>query len=372
MSAAARVFAYETARVRVEADDPTLDGLAACVAPQFEVEAAGGDAPRCVALRQDPARHAALRTRGPAPGGERIDCFAMDGRVIAHPRWSAPTGVTAYDEEFDVFYVSRPGRVEVVADGTRPWSRVALFRVLRELVATGCHAAGHLMVHAAAFVADGRGAIVVGAKRAGKTSLLAHALAHPAVRFLANDRAVVADVVAGAPSVRGIPTIVRVRPEMARLFPEVFRDCSRDPDQACRSRAEALARPRREMPADAPLVLSPPQFVALFAATQAAVAPLFAVAFPHVDTATAGLTVRALGAEEAGARLHAALFPAPPPSGLAALVAGASPVPPAAADAIARRCRQLAERVRCVECRLGPDAYAADPGARRLVKDLLG
>ncbi len=368
---ASRVFAYETTRVRVEADESALDWLGECVAPQFEVEAAGPDESLHVALRNDPARHAALRARGPSPGGERIDCFAMDGRVIAHPRWSAPTGVTAFDEEFHVFYVAGPGRVEVVTDGTRPWSRVALFRVLREVVTTGCHTAGHLMVHAAAFVADGRGAIVVGAKRAGKTSLLAHALAHPAVRFLANDRAVVADG-GEAPTVRGIPTIVRVRADMARFFPEVFRDCSRDPDQACWSRAEALGRPRREMPADAAVVLSPPQFVALFAAEQAAAAPLSAVAFPQVDTATTGLSVRVLAPDEAGTRLHAALFPAPPPAGLAAAVAGALPARPAATDALAQRCRRLAERVRCVECRLGPDAYAADPGARRLVEGLLG
>lgn len=33
---------------------------------------------------------------------------------------------------------------------------------------------------------------------------------------------------------------------------------------------------------------------------------------------------------------------------------------------------RLAERGRCAECRLGPDAYAADPGARRLVEGLFG
>lgn len=366
-----RVFAYDTARVRVEADDPALDWLAECVTPHFAVEGAGAGAPLRVALRTDPPRHAALLARGPAPEGGRIDCFAMDGRVIAHPRWSAPTGATAYDEEFHVFYVAGPDGVEVVADGSRPWSRVALFRVLREVAAAGCHAAARLTVHAAAFVADGRAAILVGGKRAGKTTLLAHALAHPAARFLANDRAVVADG-EDPPAVRGMPTIVRLRPEMARFFPEVFRDGSRDPDQACWSRAEVLARPRRRMSEDAPVVLSPPQFVALFAAGQAGVAPLHAVAFPQVDAATLGHRVRALEPEEAGARLHAALLPAPPATGLLGAFGSAPPSRPAGADALADRCRRLAERVRCVECRLGPDAYATDPGARRLVEGLLG
>ena len=364
-----RLFTYEAIRVRVEADDPeSLDWLAECVTPHFHVEVGGADAPTHVALRQDPARHAALSARGPAPDGERIACFALDDRVVAHPRWSGSPGPIVFDEEFRVFYVADGlGRVEIVADGTRPWSRVALFRVLREVVTTACHGADRLMVHAAALVADGRGVVLVGPKRAGKTSLLAHALAHPAVRFLANDRAVVADG-GDAPAVRGMPTIVRVRPDMARFFPGPLRGCPRDPDQACLSRAEARERRLREMPPEAPLVLNPAQFVALFGVEQAAVAPLRVVVFPRVTAEAAGLDVRALAPDEAAARLHAALFPVPTGTSLAAAVASAAPARPAAPGEIARRCRRLAERVRCVECRLGPDAYADDPGARRLVE----
>jgi len=366
-----RVFAYETSRVRVEADDAaTLDWLAECVTPHFQVEAGGGDAPTHVALRQDPARHAALCTRGPAPDVERMACFAFDGRVVAHPRWSGSPGLTVFDEEFHVFYVADgPGRVEIVADGTRPWARVALFRVLREVVTTACHGADRLMVHAAGLVADGRGVILVGPKRAGKTSLLAHALTHPDVRFLANDRAVVADG-GDTPVVRGMPTIVRVRADMARFFPGPFRACSRDPDQACWSRAEARARQPREMPGEAPVVLSPAQFVTLFGVEQATVAPLRVVVFPRVSAEAAGLDVRALAPDEAAARLHASLFPVPAGPSLAAAVASGPPARAAAPEEIARRCRQLVERVRAVECRLGPDAYAADPGARRLVEAL--
>jgi hypothetical protein len=114
--------------------------------------------------------------------------------------------------------------------------------------------------------------------------------------------------------------------------------------------------------------LSPAQFAAAFGKPQVPAAPLHTLVFPRLEGEADALEVSDLAAPEAGRRLRAALFRAgrEAPDGEAFALGPSAPAAPAPEPAA--RCRRLAERVRCVECRLGPAAYAGDPGAKRFVE----
>jgi hypothetical protein len=91
---------------------------------------------------------------------------------------------------------------------------------VRELAANRAQRTGGLLLHAAAFAAGDQGIVVAGPKRAGKTTLLLHALSAASARYVSNDRVLVtAD--RGRAIARGVPTIVRVRRGALDRFPAV-------------------------------------------------------------------------------------------------------------------------------------------------------
>jgi len=363
---ATRVLRFGNGSVRVETDAPgDLGWLAECLTPQFCI-AHDGRHDAVVTLSRDGRRHRELLARGPAPEGARVVCFALDSRTVSHPRWGDPDGTsTAFDEEYRVFYVIDGRRVDIVADRASPWLRVALLRVVREIIMARCARDGWLAVHGAAAIAGGRAVVIAGPKHAGKTSLLVHALTHPGVALAANDRVMVADG-EDPISVRGMPTLVKVRAGTTRLFPRPFATWNGHPDRACLTIEEAARDVRPSGGPDAPLLLSPAQFAAAFGKPQVPAAPLHALVFPRLDGEGDALEVTDLAAPEAERRLQAALFRAgcePPEDQAFAFGAAAT-----GTAGLAARCRRLAERVRCVECRLGPAAYAGDPEAKRFVE----
>lgn len=363
---ASRVLRFGSGSVRVETDAPRdLDWLAECLTPQFDI-AHDGAHDAVVTLSRDGGKHRELLARGPASEGIRVVCFALDSRTVSHPRWDGPAGTsTVFDEEYRVFYVIDGRRVDVVADGASPWVRVALLRVVREIIMARCAREGWLAVHAAAAVAGGRAVVIAGPKHAGKTSLLVHALTHPGAALAANDRVMVADG-ADLITIRGLPTLVNVRAGTTRLVPRPFATWNGHPDHACLTIEEAARDLRPRAGPDAPLLLSPAQFAAAFGKPQVPAARLHALVFPRLDGEGDALEVTDLAASEAERRLQAALFRA----GCEPLEDEAFAFGAAATDRVglAARCRRLAERVRCVECRLGPAAYAGDPGAKRFLE----
>ena len=69
-----------------------------------------------------------------------------------------------------------------------PTARVALMRVVREYAMLYATQAGWLILHAAAVCVGGDAFVIAGPKRAGKTTLLLHALRNEQGAYVSNDR----------------------------------------------------------------------------------------------------------------------------------------------------------------------------------------
>jgi hypothetical protein len=96
-----------------------------------------------------------------------------------------------FDEELGAFYrrsQGDPAVVEIVAARDRAETRLALLRVVREYAMLYAARAGWLILHAAAVDFGDYGLVIAGPKRAGKTTLLLHALRNERGRYVSNDR----------------------------------------------------------------------------------------------------------------------------------------------------------------------------------------
>lgn len=326
--------------------------LEANLRPSF---AAGSPHDHCVRVTfvRDGAAHARLSRGGPVAGREPVPCFAMDGGVVAHPKWRGAGGGTIIrDGEFDVFYrVADDGAgIRVVAPRGRPWARVATLRVVREVLSGALRRGGGAVLHAAGFCVGARGILLAGPKGAGKTSLLAHALSDPRTALLANDRSAIRPSAQGY-LVQGVPTIVHVRVgTFERLGLEPMED-SLVP--ACDGPAEG--RRGAGMPTRSPgggLVMSPAQFAAALGTSRSGGASVAAILFPRIHDGPGGIVLRRL---EVGGAIG--LLEAARPFAGATIFAGrdgADPAPMAA----------LAAAVPCLRCDIGADAYRTIEPAR--------
>lgn len=292
--------------IRVETDDRAdLEWLEENLAPGFS-SAAGGPATRLVTKVVDPARYRALLDRGAAFPGTKVTCFGFDGHGGACTVWNV-TPATLYDDEIDVFYqLDLEGtRVVVVAPSPRPSMRIALLRLVREYATHHLAAEEAVQLHAAALGHDDRGMLIVGPKRAGKTSLLIHGLGEPGSMFIANDRAIVSRDARDGWRLGGMPTVISIRPGTVELLPRPGFSAARR-WSARMTLSEALAATVDGPPASAaqPLSLSPRQLCHALGVGRVESAPLRAIVFPRVDAGREGLHVERLEADEAGQRLR--------------------------------------------------------------------
>ena len=302
-------FSLAGLTIRVEtADSSDLEWLEENLTPSFC--AAVAEQPlRVVTKIVDPGRHRALLEHGPASPLQQVTCFGFDGHGGACTRWkSAPT--TLYDDELGVFYeLNEEGsRVEVIAPSSRPSTRIALLRLVREFATHHLASQGAVQIHAAALEHNGRGILIVGPKRAGKTSLLIHCLSEAGSLFIANDRAVMSSDSRLGWRLGGMPTVISIRPgTVALLHRPGFLAASRW--SARMTLTEALT-PADGPPASAPcqLSISPRQFCHAVAADRVASAPLRAIVFPRVDTGREGLHFSRLSADSVGKRLRSHLL----------------------------------------------------------------
>jgi hypothetical protein len=249
----------------------------------------------------------------------------------------------------------------VVAERPDGYARVALLRVVRELFTVACHRAGLLPLHAAAFVTGGGAVLVCGAKRAGKTSVLVHALERGA-RFLSNDRVWIR--LGDAPHALPMPTIVMLRDGTLERFPSLCGAFERE--RFDRSRTIAECAPDVERPApragagfDRPGI-SPAQLCALLGCEASPGAPLRALVFPEIDPEESGLSLARLPQESALPRLQVGLLKPCDPTRLSEIFAGRGGREPVDARVERSRCAELLRRVPAFACRLGPDAYSGD------------
>lgn len=353
---------YDSQVIRVEADAHShLCWLKDSLQPPFVEAGAKEQSARRVRLVHDRARHRELVAAGPAANGHHSRCFLLDSGAVNHPLWNGPDDTcTIHDTEYRVFYIVHDAGVDIIADGSNLWSRVALFRVVRELaLAKG---RGHtLPLHAAAVIVGSRGVLLAGPKRAGKTSLLCHLLGHEGALLVANDRVTVRDMDKPA-SFTGVPTIVKVREGTVHLFRDRLARADRHGDLACRRDGE----PPGDDELAGGLLMNPAQFADLVGRDRAASAPLDAIVFPCV-TEDPEISLSRLSPEAAGAHLVASLYGSRKDDVQVSALTPDAEVSPAN---YLERCAHLARRVPCFECHMGPGAYASDPGARRFVRGM--
>jgi hypothetical protein len=364
------VLAFGGLRILAEAAPGHLEWLEEFLGPAFERTGGGCEADWRVSLVEDRERYRQALDRGPADG--TLEAFAFDAKVVGLPRWrTGNADIGLFDAArgllFEVGYASRT--VTVLTEPGTADGRISLMRVVRELSMNRAQRRGGLLLHAAAMAIGDRGIVITGPKGAGKTSLLIHALRARSARYVSNDRVVVP--AAGRPSATGVPTIVALRRGTLDLFPSLAARAAASGYAYRLTLEEALAAGARPAdPRGKPDSLSPAQLCRLLDVPALACSEIAAIVFPRVTGESGTLALRWLTEAEVeeeipdmlfgvrGGRFTSSVFadPADPPPDLGALV---------------ERCRDLASRLPCLECRLGLEAFDAGGAADDLIAAIL-
>jgi hypothetical protein len=181
-------------------------------------------------------------------------------------------------------------------------------------------------------------------------------LTHTDSAYVCNDRCVLRVAADGA-TIRGLPTIVSIRPDGLDAFP-VFRD--------------RLLAARRDLraPIQDNVGLGPHELVDLLSAPQCAAGPVAAFLFPHITMDPAPLTLRRLSRDEAFACFRAGLFRAGHARVLGEVFDSAATRARshwAAADGAGR---WVAQHVPCFQVALGGGGPPAAAASRRLLEDV--
>jgi hypothetical protein len=236
-------------------------------------------------------------------------CFALDSEVISNPGFHADGVQYVYDHFLRAFYVVRGhSSITVVTRPGELRARFAASRIIRDLARGATSGSAWVGLHAAAVDLDGCGLLLAGPRKSGKTTLLAYLLSASGATLIANDWVMVRRGDATEMKMRGMPTIVRIRPETARLVPAL----------SDLNRKSFLLDPTDDVDKIAPQPPSPAQpgeryarladFAATLGARSRAEAPVSALLFPcHGGEATEPL-LTPLGQDEATRRLVGARY----------------------------------------------------------------
>jgi len=360
-----RLFEYGGfATARCSASTPTLEWLEEFLGPWFVVrpDPAPLRAP-VVGVRVDAALFHDRMRAVQAPVG-KVACFTMDqGEELLALVLDETGHELAVDATWGFALGVRTNgggarTIDVLAENERPAARLALMRVLRELASAHAASLGEIPLHAAA-VAEGEAVtLFVGGKGAGKTTLLVHALTLGTTRFVSNDRVFVR-LGSAPPLVRGMPSIVSLRDATLALSGSLRAALRSGAWHFASTVAEARARlATGTRPEGAgrhsPPGLSPAQLCAVLEVQPVVGGKPTRIVFP--ETRPAGeprFSLRRLTPEEAAARLlESGLFAG---GRSATFVSGTAPERSALESAL----HELAARVPCFSCVLGPDAYVS-------------
>jgi hypothetical protein len=289
-----------------------------------------------------------------------LPCFALDTQFVALPAWDDGGSTVLVDEDLECVYRVSGSRIDVVSrpGGRRP--RLGLMRVVREVLTATALARGQLLdIHGAAFEVGNRAVLIAGPKDVGKTTMLCHALASGLARMIANDRVLV-DVDGRPREVLGVPTIVSVRPDTLRFFPQLRLGPHERPllvhtgERESEVEGAAGVSPPRRPARD--FSLSPAQLARRLGSAGVPGAPLSVIVIPEISGEVATWTLDRLPASEGLARLGEVLYGTRRRgcrgTVLANLCGPATSRPDPAALA-----ERLAEGVRFFRCRLGPQAF---------------
>lgn len=359
----ARRFAFGGLGIHVTSPDAaTLGWLEEFLAPAFTVD--DGPAADCaVHLIIDDQRYRALQATRPAGTLPTTVCFVLDKGATRMPWWSLASGDrVCADDQHEVLYVggaSRP-HADVVSPPGNAALRLALMRAVRELAMNAAWTHRSLVLHAAAVTVGDRGILIAGPKHAGKTSLLIHCLHASGVHFLSNDR-VVMELDGGNAVLRGMPTIVSIRPGTLELFPELGARLRRADFHTRLTLAEVHRQPARRADgrADRSANLSPVQLCHVLDVPMTERALAQVLVLPRIDPDVVGIDVRPLTTHEATARLPHVLFAAAATERISEVFTGDPRHIDAQPTTVERLWREAVQSLRVFECRLGPDAFSS-------------
>lgn len=354
------VFRFGGLAIRVEAAEGHLRWLTEFIGPHFE--SGPETAPHACGIRlvEDARRYQIAVDAGPAGGS--LDVLALDAGPLSLPRWQGAE-TRLFEVKRSLFYeiASLPLTVTIVSAPDNHEVRSALFSVVRELATNHAQRAGDLLLHASAFAVGRRGVVIAGPKKAGKTTLLVHALHRGSPEYVSNDRVLVTDE--ASPRAIGVPTVVRMRRGTLDLFPALARsvDSAGYEHRLALDEVSDHREPRAASPSGARRV-SHAQLCRTMGVAARPECVIAAVVFPRITEEPGTFELRRLARADVVKRLEGALFGVR--GGRSTSDVFVLPEDPPAPDAgtITARCRALADRVPGLECLLGTSAYEGQTG----------
>lgn len=271
-----------------------------------------------------------------------IQCFSMHGTKVSTLRKPSDPQII-YDCDLQVFYqISKQQRavpqsisnralpfsadsipkVVVFANDKQHSARIAILRIVRELASQRMLSLGWLPLHASA-VATAQGSILVlGERRAGKSTLMLQLLTESDCDFLANDRVCIDVFDPNGPQTYSIPCVINLRAsslDLLNTHSTTSEIAHRLCDPVCRTwRAretleETLAK-SHTVHDDIPptdLTLSPSQFLHLVQRKKVSSASASVILFPTIRDEK-GVSTRRLTPDECLSKLQENLFPISP------------------------------------------------------------
>lgn len=282
-----------------------------------------------------------------------VPCFVLDRHVVTLPAWREGPDTVLADDELECFYRIGARTVDVIGRPGGLRTRFGLMRIVRDLLAAIQRSGATILdLHAAAFDVAGRSALIVGAKNAGKTTVLCYALTSGRARMIANDRVFVDGISAAA---AGVPTLTAVRAGTMTFFPQLRGGGAGHPTLLYNGESthtlEGLAQGTHVRS------LSPRAFAGRLGTECVRTGIVSTIVFPEIASSPDIWEIEPLPAAEVRARLASNLCGAHAENGRRTILEealGLSPEQPDRATLLQR----LAGAVPGFSCRLGPQAYS--------------
>lgn len=359
------------ARIAVETGDRDASRwLAEFVTPWFEPCPALACS-RDVRFRASQIEFESIERQYAVAATRPIPCFGLDSDVVQLAGWTEAGTTVVADPELGSFYRVSASGVEVIARPGFPRARIGLMRVVRELLVSGAKAADRLLdLHAAAFTTSAGAVLLVGPKQAGKTTLLTHFLRSQRTSLIANDRVLV-DVEPVLPIAFGVPTLVSVRVGTLELFPDLRRTANERPAlfHSEEKREPTLFDAADTYPSRG-FSLSPAQLAQRCGSGTTDCAPIAAIVFPEMDTASGDWLLEPLASDVGANQLLESRYGIramqQPRTIFSDLLDRREPQ----GDDMVTQVARLAAAAPLFRCRLGPGAYRN--AAHDLLQALVG
>jgi hypothetical protein len=371
-SAASRTLRFADTGIRVRTQSPAdLDWLVQFLRPAFRSRRFG-EADWTVDVEADPEGWERARRRGPVPSGRARECFFQDQSIVRLPVWQGGPGRLALRSPQDDSFISIDAEqriIRIVQQAPDRIARLTSMRVVRELVQNRSWGPESMFLHGAGIAHGNRGALLVGPKRAGKTSLLLHTLRGGLFDYVANDRALC--VRQGQRfRMRAFPTIVQLRISSLGRFPDLLDELRASPYFPVLNRTETA---RRLLGSARPwkagtYTMSPWQLVSLTQSRPRAEVDLSAILFPDVSGTAGRIRVQRLRRPDARKIVAKGVFRANSKRRAGGAFWDERTGRPPAPDDVAAFLDSLAAEVPCYRIVLGLDAYRSTGWTERLRK----